>query len=116
MDSTVNYLSGSAAHSYPISGYGFGMLLAELGFIKDLTEYYPFQVWQILTGIPVLVLLIRYLRNNPNVSRLIITYGIFLFIFWYFSRYLNNSHLGYLSMVFITAYFWPRDEMVASKK
>lgn len=115
IDSTILYLSGSVPHSYPVSGYGFGMLLSSLGFIKDLHTYYPFFIYQSVVGIPVLTALILYLRKNPSVARLITTYGIFLFVFWYFSRYFNNSHLGYLSMVFITAYFWPTPSQVGKK-
>lgn len=106
-DSTIFYLSGSTSSSYPISGYGLGSLLFEWGFIKDLHQYYPFHIWQILVGIPLLIVLFRFLKKAPSVARLILVYGIFLFVSWYFFRYFNNSHLGYLSMVFMTAYFWP---------
>lgn len=110
LDSTIFYLSGNVEHAYPISGYGFGMLLNQLGIVKDLHQYYPFVIWQIIIGTPVLAALVLYLKGGSRVSRLILTYGIFLFIFWYFSRYLNNSHLGYLSLVFITSYFWPEQD------
>lgn len=107
LDSTIFYLVGNDPHSYPISGYGFGMVLHELGIIKNVHDYYSFTLWQIGLGLPILGGLIYYLYKRPTIPRLIFTYGIFLFVFWYFSRYFNNSHLGYLSMVFITAYFWP---------
>lgn len=107
LDSTIFYLSGNIINGYPISGYGFGMVLKQLGIIKEANQYYPFQIWQAIFGIPILIILIRNLKKNLSVSRLILVYGIFLFVFWYFSRYFNNSHLGYLSVVFITAYFWP---------
>lgn len=104
--STISYLSGATAHSYPISGYGFGMILNQLGFIKDVNAYYPFTLWQIGIGLPVLCIFVWYLWKKPNVQKLIFFYSIFLFIFWYFSRYFNNSHVGYISMVLITGYFW----------
>ena len=110
LDSTLFYLSGNIDHGYPISGYGIGMILTQMGIIKDANQYYPFVIWQVIVGIPLAVILIKNLKNNLSVSRLILIYGIFLFVFWYFSRYLNNSHLGYLSMVFITAYFWPDEK------
>lgn len=110
LDSTIFYLSGNILHGYPISGYGWGMVLTQMGIIKDANQYYPFQIWQAVLGIPLLLILIKNLKNNLTVNRLILIYGIFLFVFWYFSRYFNNSHLGYLSVVFITAYFWPKDE------
>lgn len=110
LDSTVFYLSGSAPNSYPISGYGIGPLLNQIGIIKDTHEYFPFHIFQIIIGIPLIWVLVVFLKKNLTVARLILVYGIFLFVFWYLSRYFNNSHLGYLSMVFITAYFWPQEE------
>lgn len=110
LESTVFYLSGATQNSYPISGYGFGKVLEQMGIIHDSHQYYPFIIWQLLIGVPLFFVLLKFLRNKSNVGRLIFTYGIFLFIFWYFSRYFNNSHLAYLSMVFVTAYFWPDEE------
>src|SRR3989344_7469067 len=110
MEDTISYLSGTIPTSYPISGYGLGMLLSELGFITDRMAYYPFIIWQILIVLPVLFFLIRYLIKRPTVKRMIVSYGILLFVYWYLSRYFNNSHLGYISLVFITAYFWPEHE------
>lgn len=110
LDSIILYLSGSTVNSYPISGYGFGKFLQEVGVITNPQKYYPFIIWQLIIGLPALFVLIRFLQKKPAVPRLIVSYGIFLFIFWYFSRYFNNSHLGYLSMVFLIAYFWPEDE------
>lgn len=107
LDSTVFYLSGNTPNSYPISGYGFGMLLHEFGIIKDLKENFPFIIPQLLAGIPLLFYLIKFLKNNTSVRNLILTYGIFLSVFWFFSRYFNNSHIVYLTIIFTTAYFWP---------
>ncbi|HXS15322.1 MAG TPA: hypothetical protein VN711_04285, partial [Candidatus Saccharimonadales bacterium] len=109
LESTIYYLSGNDPHSYPISGYGLGAMLNQFGVIKNVHAYYPFTYWQVGIGVPVLAVLIWSLYKKPTVTKLIFSYGIFLFVFWYLARYFNNSHLGYLSMVFITAYFW-RDE------
>lgn len=110
IDSTVLYLSGGLPHSYPISGYGLGMFLHEIGVIRDLHGYYPFSLWQILLGFPLAMVLIIYLKKSPTVKRLTLVFGIFLFVFWYLSRYFNNSHLGFLSVVFISSYFIPSSE------
>lgn len=106
LESTIYYLSGNDPHSYPVSGYGLSSILHQIGTIKNVHAYYPFTYWQIGFGVPVLVILIWYLYKKPTVGKLIFSYGIFLFVFWYLARYFNNSHLAYLSMVFITAYFW----------
>lgn len=107
LDSTVFYLSGNTLHSYPISGYGLGMLLHQLGFIKNLSSSYPFVIWQFLIIIPAFILIVRYIKKYPKVEILLFSYGIVLFLYWYLSRYFNNSHVGFLTMIFITAYFWP---------
>ena len=108
--STISYLSGNTANSYPVSGYGFGMLLHEFGFLKDLNANYPFTLWQIIFSMPVLFFIYKSFKQDSTIKKMITFYGILLFIFWYFSRYFNNSHLGYLSMVFIIAYFWPDEK------
>lgn len=115
LDSTIFYLSGNTPNSYPISGYGLGMILHDAGVINDLRQYYPFHIWQLVIGLPLLLILLKVLKKKSTVGRLILVYGIFLFVYWYLSRYLNNSHVGYLSMVFITAYFWPEDRKDVEK-
>jgi len=110
LDSTIFYLSGSTEHSYPVSGYGLGKLLESFGFIKDVYAPYPFHIWQLIVCIPLLIILIKYFKKHSRIKTLILLYGIFLFVFWYLSRYFNNSHLGYLSLIFIVAYFWPENE------
>lgn len=101
LDSVVFYLTGNTAMSYPVSGYGFGMMLYEFGFIKDIHAYYPFIIWQLIIVLPVFIILIRWLWNRPTEPKLIISYAVFLMVYWYMSRYFNNSHLGYLSMLFV---------------
>src|SRR3989344_2323080 len=101
IESTILYLSGNSATSYPVSGYGLGMVLYELGFIKDLHAYYPFLFWQMLVTIPALVLGFRWLKKTMKISPLIPVYALTLFLFWYTSRYFNNSHAGFLSWIFV---------------
>ncbi len=109
IDSTIGYLSGSVAHSYPIAGYGFGMLLNSFGLIKNIHDYYPFIVWQIIVCAPLIGYFLLLQKKDNTVKTLILFYALFLFVFWYFSRYFNNSHLGYLSMLLILSYFWPQE-------
>lgn len=111
LDSTVFYLSGSTSNSYPIAGYGFGKLLSQFGYIKDLHQYYPFWIWQTVLGLPLLIFLILWLKKDNSIQRLLLSYAIFLLVFWYFSRYFNNSHLGYISVILLSAYFWPKEKI-----
>ncbi|TXG78647.1 DUF2029 domain-containing protein [Candidatus Dojkabacteria bacterium] len=115
LDSTVFFVSGNSANSVPISGYGFSVLLMNMGVIKDSHERYPFIVWQIIFAIPVLLILARRLRENTTVKFLIIAYTIFLAVFWHFSRYFNDSHIGFISSLLIIAYFFPAEKMKLKK-
>lgn len=111
LDSTVFFVSGNTPHSVPISGYGFSVLLMNFGIIDSAKDYHPFMLWQFLFAIPVLIILARKLRQNLSVKFLIIAYTIFLAVFWYFSRYFNDSHIGFISSLLIIAYFFPIEEI-----
>lgn len=100
LNSVVFYLSGNTEHSYPVSGYGLGMLLFESGIIKDIHAYYPFILWQVLFGVPVVVVSGWWLMKKPVLSRLFFSYALSLAVIWYMSRYFNNSHMAYLSTLF----------------
>jgi uncharacterized membrane protein len=104
-ESTVAFLQGSTPVSYPVAGYGLGMVLYQLGVIKDIHAYYPFVYWQAAVLLPTLWFLIRWFRAKRSAGRLLIAYSVFLFVFWYFSRYFHNSHLGYISLVLSVGYF-----------
>lgn len=105
--STVLYLSGNTEHSYPISGYGFGVLAHQMGWINSLTEPFPFVILQAVFCLPLLILLLKYQAKNNSIKIVIFLYAIFLFVYWYFSRYFNNSHIAYISMLVLIGYFWP---------
>lgn len=113
LNSVIFYLSGNAPHSYPVSGYGLSMVLKEVGIISDIHAYYPFAIWQAVFGIPALLGLSMWLRKSPAMSKLLIAYGVLLTIIWYTSRYFNNSHLGYISMIFVLGLAKDADEQTA---
>ncbi len=114
-DSTIGFLMGTTKHSYPIAGYGLGSMLLEFGVIKDKFAYYPFSLWQAAVCIPVLIGLVIALKKEVSVRRMILAYGIFLFVYWYLSRYFHNSHVGYVSYILLTAYFWPEERKPIEK-
>lgn len=111
INSTVRYLQGTTSYGYPVSGYGLGMVLYELGFIKNLHAYYPFILWQIIFALPVAIFAIRWFLKKPTSSRLLLGYAFTLLVFWYMSRYFNNSHLGYLSSVFVLGILKEQDDV-----
>ncbi len=92
---------GGLPTSYPISGMGVSQLMLQLGLIKNPGDNYPFIYLQLIAGLPVLVFLGYKLSKHIRVSYLAFAYGIFLGIFWLFSRFFADNYAGYLSMVFI---------------
>jgi len=100
INSVVLYLNGATANGYPVSGYGLGMLLYGAGVIRDIHAYYPFILWQLALGLPVIGLFAFWLSKKPSMSRLLIGYATTLFVVWYVSRYFNNSHAAYLTSVY----------------
>lgn len=101
INSVIFYLSGNTAHSYPISGYGLGMIFYSLGIVKNIHDSYPFIIWQIAIGLPIYVVCIRWLTREPKMSRLLIGYTTVLFVLWYLGRYFNNSHLGFIGSLYV---------------
>ncbi len=96
IDSVFLYLSGGTPTGYPVSGYGLGMVLYDLGVITDTHAYYPFWLWQAGVGLPVMVLAVWFMMKKLRISRFFIGYAITLLAVWYVSRYFNNSHVTYI--------------------
>lgn len=115
-ESVVFYLSAGGERGYPISGYGFSMVLYTLGIIPDLKEFFPFTLLQIGLGIPVLLVCLLWLKKQPRASVLFMIYGLFLFTVWYVSRYFNNSHIAFLSTIFSLGVLFSYDEQLLKKR
>lgn len=110
IDSVVLYVSGGTAAGYPVSGYGLGMVLYDLGIIKDIHAYYPFILWQIALGVPAMIISLRFMAKKLRISRLFVGYAVTLLVVWYVSRYFNNSHVVYVGTLFILGVLKDLDE------
>jgi len=110
LNSMVFYLSGNSPNSYPISGYGLGMLLIGFNVIKDTHTYYPFIVWQLVMGGIGTVVGIALFRKYRSIAMVCIIHAITLFLFWYTSRYFNNSHVAYIATLLAIGIFKAWDE------
>jgi hypothetical protein len=115
LESVVFYLSAGGETGYPVSGYGFSMILYENGIITGIRDYFPFIVVQLCIGLPILFGLIYWIIQKPTMSKFFLSYGIFLFIIWYFSRYFNNSHIAFLSSVFLLGIIFHYDEELSKQ-
>jgi len=101
LDSVIFYLSGNSPNSYPISGYGLGMLLIGFGVIANTHVFYPFMMWQLTLGMIGLVAGVAALKKYQSIGFIFIIHAVTLFLFWYTSRYFNNSHVAYIATLLI---------------
>lgn len=113
LDSVIFYLSGNSPNSYPISGYGLGMLLIGFGVISNTHAFYPFMMWQLTLGMLGLVAGIAALKKYQSIGFIFIIHAVTLFLFWYTSRYFNNSHVAYIAtlLIFGVLKLWDDEKM-----
>lgn len=104
IEDTIQYATGTAAFSYPISGFGIGQLLVSMGVIGSMWDRYPFWILQLLVAGPLFVWLWRWLKSEPTVSRMLGAYGLFTLAVWFTSRYFNDSYIGVISTILLLSY------------
>ena len=96
VEDVFRYPMGLAEHPYPSRSLGFGGFALALGWIPSVTTAFPFERLQLLFGIPVLIVLLRFLSDRISISRLWLCCGILTFVIIFFSRAFNDNYLGYL--------------------
>jgi len=99
------YPAGTIATSYHINGYGFSMLLYTRGLIESIYSAYPGWAFQIPLGGILFVFLYKWQKRRNTVSQTMVNSALFLFLFWFFSRFFHDNYIGYLSILFMIAYF-----------
>ncbi len=103
LDDVVGYLAGSSALSYPIGGSGFGAALLAIGVIPSNMAAFPFWLFQIGLGLPMLAILARRQWRRPNLPEVIAGSGLLLFILQFFSRLFNDNYLGVIIAIMAVA-------------
>ncbi|MFA5070287.1 MAG: hypothetical protein WC528_03315 [Patescibacteria group bacterium] len=104
IDDIYRYPAGSIASNFPAIGYGFSRLFYLAGFMPSPWSYFPFWIFQAFFGLPLFYFLIKKQMKNNNLSALFINYGLFLLVFWFFSRFFNDNYISYLSLIFLAGY------------
>ncbi len=99
------YPAGTIPTSYHINGYGFSMLLYTRGVLKSIYSPYPAWLFQLPLGGLLFIFLYKWQKRRNTVSQLMLNSALFLFVFWFFSRFFHENYVGYLSIIFLTAYF-----------
>lgn len=90
---TLAFPSGRAALLYPIRGFTIGRLLMGAGIIPSFVAPFPFQVLQLLFGLPLLLLLLRY-QDGRGVGVMVLATAVFIFAFGFLSRFFHQNYVG----------------------
>ena len=97
-DDVWAWSNGTSSTAYQIWGWGASNLLLASGQVASRFAYWPFWLPQLLIGLPLLLALLwRQTAKTAPVGRCRL--ALFLFVFFFFSRFMNENYLGYLLAV-----------------
>jgi hypothetical protein len=95
-DDVWRWSTGQGETGYQIWGWGASNFVLALGWVVDRFVYWPFWIVQLPATVAMLLWLVRRQQRGNTLANACWHYGIFLFVFLYLSRFLNENYLGYL--------------------
>ncbi len=95
-DDVWAWANGTSPTAYQIWGWGASNLLLATGQLASRFVYWPFWVLQLMLAAPLLMLLLWRQARHNTLERALWGYGLFLFVFFYVSRFMNENYLGYI--------------------
>jgi hypothetical protein len=96
VDDVWRWSSGRGENAYQIWGWGASNLLLALGWVNSRFQYWPFWLPQLLLGGPLLMVLLRSQWRDNRIASACGRYSVFLLVFLFVSRFLNENYLGYI--------------------
>lgn len=114
-DDVIAYGMGFSKTSMPIEGprsYGFGTIVLYRAWVRSWNDKFPFWIVQVLTVIPLLYFSLRKTIRENSMASALIGSALVLLVFTYFSRFLHDNYLGYISSIFIVGYGMTKGDMV----
>lgn len=96
VDDVWRWASGRGEHAYQIWGWGASNLLLALGWVRSRFDTWPFWLPQLLVGGPLLAFLLWRQWRDKRIAAACSGYGLFLLVFFFLSRFLNENYLGYI--------------------
>lgn len=106
-DDVLGYGLGMSKSSMPIEGvrsYGFGTVVLYKAWVSSWNDRFPFWVFQVLFALPLLMFAVRAQVRNNQLATVLIGSSLVLLVFTFFSRFLHDNHLGYITSLFIIGY------------
>ena len=115
VDDIWGWASGVAEVPYQIRGWGFANLILGLGLVESKLDYFPFWIPELLTCLPLLLFLLWKQVKTNTLGTMLYGYSALMFVFFYFSRFLNENYLGFiLASVALTYYAGEGGERVGA--
>jgi hypothetical protein len=118
-DDVWKWSSGQGETGYQIWGWGFSNFVLGFGWVEDRFSLWPFWLTELVVALPLLIWFVRRQQRANALAAACWHYGIFLFAFFYVSRFLNENYLGYilafLALVALAYYSSPTDSRSARK-
>ena len=95
-DDVWRWSNGQGETGYQIWGWGASNFVLALGWVSHRFAQWPFWRLELLCALPVLLWLLNRQRRHNTLYTACWHYGVFLFIFFYSSRFLNENYLSYI--------------------
>jgi hypothetical protein len=99
IDDVWLYGVGRTFKSMPVEGpttFGVGTLVLYAGAVKSIDAYFPFWIFQLAAGLPLLVYFLRKQAGTGSMQIAILGYSIVLFVALFFSRFFHDNYLGFV--------------------
>jgi hypothetical protein len=111
VDDVWGWASGVAEAPYQIRGWGFANLILALGLVESKLDYFPFWIPELFACLPLLLFLLWKQIKTNTLGAALYSYSALMFVFFYFSRFLNENYLGFiLAFVVLASYADGRTE------
>ncbi len=105
IDDVWRWSNGTAAQAYQIWGWGASNFVLAFGWVRDRFAYWPFWIAQMAVALPALIWLARRQWLDNTLAGASWRYGLFLFLFFLVSRFLNENYLGFILAFWALGYF-----------
>jgi hypothetical protein len=95
-DDVWRWSSGQGETGYQIWGWGASNLVLAAGWVEDRFGQWPFWLLEVAVAAPLLVWFLRRQARENTLAAAATHYAIFLLVFFYASRFLNENYLGFI--------------------
>jgi hypothetical protein len=104
-DDTVLHIIGSGEETLPIRGWGISTLLLSFGIIPTPEADFPFIIFVILFGLPMLYVTLRKQWQQNTIQYMWVGFAVFSFVMQFFSRFFNDNYFVFVVQALIIGYF-----------